>query len=399
MSVSTANESSGLALTLVTRNFWPQSGAAELAVIDLACELARQGHELELITARWQKSWPASMQIRGVPVTRVARPGQGPWGVFRFQRQLSRTIGQRKKPDGIIVFGIGDETLGRVAALHGIPLVVRVDYRNTPYPKWTQLRNKKAFSSLVRASAIAADSPLSASRLEAHGVNSQKIHIIPDGVVPRDNAIRTTNDQINARTAMSNAHPILTIDPGHPLVVSAAPLDEDGGVLDLVEAWKWVSQEMPKAKLWLLGDGSHGLQIWDRICALDQVYSIILPGYFDDVQAVFAAADLYVHPLRTERACSFLSRAMNEALCPVVVESNFTRPLIEKNVTGLVTTAGNPTALAEAILHGLRQRDLRQRLGTQAKASIVKSRSIEEQATKYVQLINSQPQKIASVLP
>lgn len=399
MSVSIANEPARLALTLVTRNFWPQSGAAELAVIDLACELARQGHDIDVITARWHKNWPASFQIRGLPVTRITRPGAGAWGAFRFQRQLSRSIAQHRMPDGIIVFSLGDETLGRVAGLQNTPIIVRVDYRNVPYPKWTQLQNKKTFASLARASAVAADSVLSASRLEAHGVDPNKIHVIPDGVAPTENQIRTTTDQVNARVALSNAHPILSIDPGHPLVVCAAPIDDDGGVNDLIQAWKLVTQEMPKAKLWLLGDGSHGSQIWNLICSLEQVYSIILPGFFDDLQTVFDAADLYVHPLRSSRACSQLCRAMNLRLCPVAVESEYTRPLIKKDENGLVTTAGNPNALAEAILHGLRRRDLRRRLGNQAQVSIAKSHSIEEQATKYLQLINPHPQTIASTLP
>ncbi len=399
MSASIDKEPTRLALSLVTRNFWPQSGAAELAVIDLACELARQGHDIEVITARWHKNWPASFQIRGLPVTRVASPGAGAWGAFRFQRQLSRTISQRRKPDGIIVFSLGDETLGRVANLQDTPIIVRVDYRNVSYPKWTRLRNKKTFASLARAAAIAADSALSASRLEAHGVDPNKIHLIPDGIAPPENPFRTTTNQVNARMALSNAHPILSIDPGHPLVVCAAPLDDDGGVNDLVHAWKFVTQEMPKAKLWLLGDGSHGSQIWNQICSLEQVYSIILPGYFDDLETVFAAADLFVHPLRTSRACSHLSRAMNNGLCPVVVESEYTQPIIKKDETGLVTPAGHPKALAEAILHGLRRRDLRRRLGNQAQLSIAKSHSIAEQATKYLQLINPHPQTIASTLP
>lgn len=395
MTVTTESELvTPLTLAIVTRTFWPLSGACELAIVDLAAELQRQGHQVDVTTIRWRRNWPSQLQLCGVPVTRLARPRQTAWGNFRFQRQLVRALASQANLDGVIVFGLSDESLGQARELRKLPVIIRADYRQTAYPHWTQLRNKKSLTALERAAAVVVDSEYSAVKLNTYGLSGDRIHVIPDGVVPNPATVRSTTEQVNARMALSNAHPILSIEPGHPLVVCGSPLDDDGGVLDLIDAWKSVMQVMPQAKLWLLGDGSHGAQIWQRICALDLVYSVIMPGYFDQLQPVFAAADLYVHPLRTERSCSLLVRAMNNGLCPVAVESNFTQKLVTRSATGLVTVAGNPKAIAEALIHGLENRDLRRRLGNAARASVAKSHSLEEQVKKYVRLITQQPQTI-----
>ena len=196
--------------------------------------------------------------------------------------------------------------------------------------------------------------------------------------------------QARARQALSDAHPILVIEPEHPLVVTAAAMDNDGGLLDLVSAWPTVLSSFPRAKLWCLGDGSHGPELWNSITARDLVHSIIMPGYFDDLEVVFRAADLYVHPLRTDAGCRGLTRAMSCQVCPVATSTLFTKELVEKNKTGLVTAKSNPQALAEAIIHGLKNPELRNRLALAASTRVLEKLAIAKQAKAYVRLITKQ---------
>lgn len=382
------NETEPLHITLVSRRFWPCSSSTELAVLELASELKRKGHAVNVITVRWQRKWPARFSIQGIPVTRITRPSGSVWSGFRFQRHLIRTIAEQSpSPDGVIVFGLGDEALGRVKELQQKPIVVRVDYRQTPYADWLPLRTQKVRQALERATAVFADSEFSAQRLVSYGVPTELVNVVPDGLHPCTNTTRTTAEQIAARLAVSNAHPVLSIEPKQPLAVCGSPYDEDSGVMDLLEAWKQILHQYPDAKLWLLGDGRLGSKVWKQICALDLVYSVIMPGYFDDLETVFAAADIYLHPLRTNRACSMLVRAMGHGLCPIATETEFTRPLVQANVCGLLVPAGQPHSLAQGILQSLDHRDLRYRLGNAARTRITESHSIREQAKTYAQLI------------
>lgn len=392
-------EHSPLRLTLVCPRFWPFSGATELAAADLARALADLGHQVDVVTARWERNWPESFQLRGLPVLRIPRPGQGPWGFFRYQRQLARTLAAEPSSDGIIVFGLGDAGLANARGLGGVPVVVRVDYRQTPYSEWSRLRRPSALAALTRACAIAADSELSATRLACFDVDPSKIEVIPDGVPPNLSGPPTTSDQVNARIALSNAHPILSIDPGQPLVICGAPLDDDEGVADLIAAWQEVVAASPQAKLWLLGDGPRAGALWNRICSADLVYSVILPGFFDNLAPLLTAADLYVHPLRGDRSCSTLVRAMQVGICPVAVESAYARQLVTADQTGIVVSAGKPAQLAKAILHGLHHRDLRRRLGAAAQRRVSQSHDVNRWAARYVELIRSASPSFTSPPP
>ncbi len=400
-----------LRLLIVTRKFWPISGPAESEVGDLACGLKSLGHQVEVVTARWGKNWPARFVIREIPVHRITRPTTGPWGSFRFQRALTRFIAQsfdEAKPiDGIIVFGLGQESehILRWLQARNAPtkVVVRVNPDINPYRQWSHNSIRRTLFVLDQVDGIAADSEWTKHQLVGFNVNSKNIHVIYAGVgepetrvepLFEDLSTRSKAKQISARRALSDAHPILTIEPDQPLIVSAATMEDDKGLIDLVDAWSTIIRSYPRAKLWLLGDGSHGQQVWDAITARELVHSVIMPGYFDDISQVFAAADLYVHPHRTDAACSGLIKAMASSLCPIATLGTFTEKFVKKTATGIITVAGNSKALAEAILHGLENPDLRTRLGSEAGRSIRQKLPIVEQAKTYVKLLSNQAEPV-----
>ena len=345
-------------------------GPSEQNALNLAVALRELGHDVSIVTARWEKKWPRHFQIQQIPVERIARPGQGPWGSFRYQRQLSRSLSEKCPLDGIIVFGMTEENLTKSRRLRDIPIIVRLDYRQAPYSQWTHLGHRKQLAVFERVTQVAVDSEFSANTMTALGLHREKLEVIGDGLVP-DATERSTALQVQSRIAVSNAHPVLSIDPNQPLVLAGAPLDDDGGMADLIDAWAEVVQSIPKARLWLLGDGPLGNRLWSKICSMNLVYSVILPGYFDELRPIFDSADLFVHPLRTGRACHVLTQAMNARLACVATETDFTSNLIEKNKTGIVTPAGNPQAMAEALMHGLKNRELRRRLGNAARDRVL----------------------------
>ena len=313
-----------LRLVIVTRRFWPMSGSVELAVGDLASHLKNLGHDVQIVTARWGKNWPSYFLIREVPVFRVTKPTAGPWGSYRFQRAVHRFLDQlfeNDQPvDAVIVFGLGQETDTVLRNLSqnnpSATVLTRVDSKIDAYHRWSLNAIRRTLFGLDRVTGVIADSDLTRERLLRFGVDEDIVRVIADGVSAVDTN-RSAAEQGRARQTLSDAHPILAIEPDQPLVVTAAAMDNDGGIMDLVAAWPTVLSTYPRAKLWLLGDGSHGPQIWNSITAKDLVHSIIMPGYFDDLEEVFKAADLYVHPSRTDAGCSGLTRAMASHLCPV----------------------------------------------------------------------------------
>ena len=179
-----------LRLVIVTRRFWPMSGSVELAIGDLACALKQLGHEVQIVTARWGKNWPSYFLIREVPVFRITRPTVGPWGSYRFQRALSRFLDQSfeagKPVDGVIVFGLGQETdtVLHTLAQHqsAASVLARIDNQIDPYQRWSQHANRRSLFGLDRATAVVADSDMTRDRLIRFGVKEKKVHVIVDGI-------------------------------------------------------------------------------------------------------------------------------------------------------------------------------------------------------------------------
>ena len=84
-----------------------------------------------------------------------------------------------------------------------------------------------------------------------------------------------------------------------------------------------------------------------------------MPGFFDNLSLVLDAADLYIHPLRTQSACCVLETAKAMGICTVetssldelksATRSESTRPFVENPDQGLMVPRETPTALSATI--------------------------------------------------
>jgi glycosyltransferase involved in cell wall biosynthesis len=386
-------------LVIVIRRFWPLTGPTETAACNLASALQRLGHRVDIVTVAWQKNWPHYFLFREFSVHRLAKPNMGPFGSFRYARALSRKLDDLN-PDCVIMYGLGEElTTVRKTLGDDVPIVVRSDGRLL-----SERRSQKNFS-LKPANQVVFDSTRTHELLLQRNTALPAITtILPDGVEFKDNVTRSVSAQSSARAAISDAHPILRIDSDQPLVITGSPMDSDLGLLDLVEAWKIVAEAYPQSRLWILGDGPKGRAVWEAIVDASLVYSIIMPGFFDDHTELFQAADLYVHPTRHATNCSCLWTAIANGLCSVVTEANIEKlpKLNSKNGNakddafvslnkelGLIAPTQNPKALGEAILMGIREKELRNTLGCAARTEFEKAVNVDRLAPRYLDVIDS----------
>lgn len=376
-----------LKIAIVTRKFWPISGATEYAVSDLARAIKEKGHLPLLLTVRWERTWPAYFHFNEFSVHRINRSANAPWSSFRYLRSLQQKIAELRV-DGIIVIGLGEEAWAVSKSFAGkIPYVVRVDNHLLGTSGGRPNLSSRQITSLKSAEAIFAESNWTANRLQLHpAVKSRHINVVPDGIKIDPEFKRSPTRKGTARIAISDAHPILMIQQTQPLVICGAPLNGDEGLLDLVIAWQHVLERNRKAKLWLIGEGPKSRLVWEEVVDRGLVHSIIMPGSFDDLDEVFQAADVYVHPLRSDQQCSFLDRAMAAGVCPVVTETAATRDRITSNENGLSLSSGNHRALAEAINHALDNQDLCDRLGRAASKTAAKAYDVENFVDQYLEV-------------
>ena len=378
-------ENRSLKIAIVSRRFWPFSGTTEFAVSDLALAIKKAGHEVEILTVRWEKSWPSYFDYQEIPIRRVSRSASAPWSSFRYLRNLQRQI-HEVNPDGIIVFGIGEETWSISKSFGSrTPFVIRLDNHAFGVRPGRPNLSSRQIGSLKNAERIIAESDWTSERLKDHpGLEQAQVEVVPDPIaldcVDENLSGKTPASKATARNSISDAHPVLMIEPTQPLVICGSPMNGDVGLIDLVNAWPRVLKQYPKARLWIVGEGVKSRMVWEKIVELNLVHTVIMPGSFDELEDVFHAADLYVHPLRSDQSCSFLTRAMCNGVCSVVTKTKATVSIVEGNTNGLVVLPESPQALAEAIIYGLGSVDLRDRLGRAA----LKSASKAYDASKHV---------------
>lgn len=373
-------------LAIVTRRFWPYSGMPEMAVGDLATEIRQSGYLVDVFTIGWEKNWPRQFEFQELPVHRINRPSPGPWGSFRYLRALTRALVERNV-DGIIVFGLGDEAWA-VSKTFGqkIPFVIRIDDQLLEKRKRMPSFTSRQIAALNSAASVLVESEWMKDRITQHsGVDPHSIVVVRNGIRIPDPPGRTRSAYGDSRVAISDAHPVLMIGPTQPLVVCGAPLEGDHGWLDLIEAWPKVLDRFPKSRLWILGDGKRGRQIWERMLEQNLVHSIIMPGSFDDLDDVLQAADVTVHPLRSDENCGFLARALAAGVCSVVTSTQSTRSIVENNVNGLVVNPNDPGAMADAIILALSHPELRERLGNSASESSATAYDIKRLIRHYIE--------------
>jgi hypothetical protein len=90
MSITTpAIQRKPLRLAILNRHFWPISNSAEMEVAWLQSTLVNSGHDVDVVTIRWQKFWPEQFVFRGSQVYRLSKPLSGPFGKYRFNKALT----------------------------------------------------------------------------------------------------------------------------------------------------------------------------------------------------------------------------------------------------------------------------------------------------------------------
>ena len=303
-------------LAIFCRRFWPYCDAEETEVADLAQALIDAGHSVQVLTIQWCKEWPLQFQYREIPVYRFYRRWSGPWGMFRFAKELERHV-QTLDLEGLIVFGLSQESWVVLKSMCRLmPVVSRVNLRQVHvYSKNVFSRPLRRIPHQLREMFV--DSVLAEDILQKiHGrARLPTIEIVPSMTLARQApalSIQLRTTLINQlRSQLTEAHPVLAIDGRGPLVVINSYFDEPT-LGDLILNWRCVLDHFPESRLWMLGDGPKAKKVWEEICDAGLAESIIMPGYFDHLDDVILAADLCVGFIHDEKQApsAFALKAM-----------------------------------------------------------------------------------------
>ncbi len=364
-----------------------------MVMANLAEELTRQGHHVQLLTAQWHPDWPKQISHRGIPVVRLPNPSVRGWGTVRYMMSLGRWLrANQSQLDAVYISMLKHSAVVATSRLQGskVPVVLRAEGAGeTGDCAFHETAN---FGHRIRRKCQQADGFVAPSQqifdeMLSSGFEREKIRFIPNGV--RVGPQRSSDQRRAARAALAAANPILTLAESAPLVVFTGRLHPGKGLTKVVRAWTYVLQRFPMARLWLIGEGPQEGELASLVGAMGLQSRIILPGAFDTVEDVLAAADAFVLPSLHEGMSIALLEAMAAGLPCVVSDIPGNRILIDDHDTGIVFPVDEVSALADSLIRVIENQELANRLGAAARIRVVQHFSLERNAVDHVDYFRS----------
>ncbi|MBA2114508.1 N-acetyl-alpha-D-glucosaminyl L-malate synthase [Planctomycetes bacterium FF15] len=364
-----------------------------MVMANLAEELTRQGHQVQLLTAQWHPDWPKQISHRGIPVVRLPNPSVRGWGTVRYMMSLGRWLrSQQTELDAVYVSMLKHSAVVTTSRLKNskVPVVLRAEGAgDTGDCAFHETAN---FGHRIRHACQQADGLVAPSQqifdeMVSSGFDREKIRFIPNGV--QVSPVHSDEQRRAARLTLAAANPILTLAESAPLVVFTGRLHPGKGLTKLVRAWPYILQRFPMARLWLVGEGPQEGELASMIGAMGLQSRIILPGAFDTVEDVLAAADAFVLPSLHEGMSIALLEAMAAALPCVVSDIPGNRILIDHDDTGVVFPVDDTRALADSLIRVIESRQLATSLGNAARSRVIQHFSLQRSAADHVAYFRS----------
>jgi glycosyltransferase involved in cell wall biosynthesis len=323
-------------------------GGAERHVVDLAVMLAREGYEV-MVACSVAGGLSEALGEANVPVRPLLDKLVKRRVSVAFARELRRLI-REERFDLVHAHIYASATAAAIAVLGtGVPLVVTEHTEAL----WQGRRERWASRRVYRRAEhiIAVSSAIRERLIERDAVPPERITVIHNAVIPAPDT---------SPSAL----------PGDlregPLVGVVARLQPEKGVADFLRAAARVCAAVPDARFLVAGDGPLREELLALAGRLGVGERVRFLGYRADARALIGLLDVLVVPSLTEGTPLIVLEAMAAGI-PVVASAVGGIPdQIRHNKEGLLVPAGDPAALAEALLELLQDPDRARSLGEAA---------------------------------
>ncbi|HAK76711.1 MAG TPA: hypothetical protein DCM71_07330 [Runella sp.] len=207
----------------------------------------------------------------------------------------------------------------RVYEMHGLPL----ETARWPWKLFYWGIEKMTCS--LATHVIAVSPSLRQSVIQKRLISAEKISVMHHGSCNGVDAKQKFNPACIDVQKVENLRKKWNLHPSQPIVGFVGRLTPDKGIQELYDAWQWVKQVVPAAKLLMVGDCDDRQPISQRLLSqLEHDASIVHINHQSDIASVYALIDFLVLP------------SYREGLGNVVLEAAaMGKPAVVSNVTGL----------------------------------------------------------------
>jgi teichuronic acid biosynthesis glycosyltransferase TuaC len=304
------------------------------------------------LLARWSSAGklaavPRHDRIAGIAVRHprtlfLPRLAHGAWGPLyaaslapalpRYRGKVDVVLGSWAYPDGFAAVV--------AARLLGVPCVVKLHGSDiNVMAKLPGPRRQTAWA-LSHAARVVAVSRALANEVIAMGVPRERVAIVMNGV---DGALFHPRDRASARSELGL--------PTGPLALYVGNLKPEKGVADLAKAWHAVANELPDARLAIVGGGPERGALE---AALPPRATLHGPQPLSAIPTWLAACDVLVLPSHVEGTPNVVLEAFACGRRVVASAVGGVPDLVTDHELGALVPAREPDALAAALTQALR---------------------------------------------
>jgi glycosyltransferase involved in cell wall biosynthesis len=254
------------------------------------------------------------------------------------------------------------------AALARVP--VRIGSRRELNPDKTPGQIRLQRQAYRAASKVVANSSAARRMLEAEGLATASIAVIPNGVeIPPGPGRADRSAGERRRTIVTVAN--LRAEKSHETLIDAAAA---------------LRADFPDLQVWIVGDGPRRTELERRVRDQGLQSTVQFLGHREDVPDLLAAADVFVLPSRSEAFPNGAIEAMAAGLPVVASAVGGLLDLIEHGRTGLLVEPGNSMALAGALRSLVEDEPTAARLGRAARDEIAAHYSFDRMVRAFEDL-------------
>jgi glycosyltransferase involved in cell wall biosynthesis len=331
-------------------------GGQEIRIVQEALGMIRRGHRV-IISAPEESSILKKARASGMETFPLSFSKKNPASALEIRSLISR-----EKIDIVNTHSSSDSWVATLGArLSGQrPAVIRTRHLSTPIGR--SLLSRLIYDILPDA-VMTTGEEIRQRMVSVNGFDGSKIWSVPTGIdVARFDPARVGPAFSPAGFTVGMIG-VLRSWKGHEFFLRAAPL---------------ISERIPAARFYIVGDGPQRLNIERMIGELSLEGRVILLGHREDVPEIMASLDVVVQPSYANEG---VPQSVLQALAmerPVVAsDAGAISEVVLNGKTGLLVGPRNPEQLAEKVLELYLDPELRRRLGAEGRILVLGRHTFE----------------------
>jgi glycosyltransferase involved in cell wall biosynthesis len=365
-------------VVMLSNSFPPQIGGIQEHVSNLAQTLARQGHQLKIVTVRRNKSERVRDKFVGLDVVRVPQlnlPKTLTTQYLAITTALLIAMRLRGQADVVHYHTFWPDAFTAFVVNKFVPTVYTA-HESRFLLMAEQPRSRRWLKLALRPfQGILAPSTELLEVTRQLGVSPEKSAFIANAVDARKFRPDVNGETVRARYG---------VPVDHCLILCPRRLVPKNGLEFLVESLPSIRRRFSNVSVLIAGDGPERQKLEARVRELGLHDSVIFAGSQNNnaLPEFYAAADIVAIPSLKEATSIAGLEAMASACAVVATNVGGLPEIIEDGVNGMLVPPRDPEALAQAITHLIETPELRKQLGLAARARVEQKFTWEQVASE-----------------